>query len=280
MEVTNEEGSSLDLNLSAVKIILVNFIKDETGAAGFKKVVIGLSGGIDSAVAAHLAVQSLGKKNVHALMLPYKTSSPESLRDAKLIASKLGIRSTIVDITPMVDPYLQKHKVIDKVRMGNVMARTRMIVLFDYSQKGGALVLGTSNKTELLLGYGTIYGDLASAINPLGDLYKTQVWNLASYLHIPENIIAKKPSADLWKGQTDEEELGFEYRHVDQLLFAHVDERKSDGDIIRMGYSKKYLESVKNKIRINQYKRRTPIIAKISFRTVNIDFRYARDWGI
>jgi NAD+ synthase len=212
--------------------------------------------------------------------MPYKTSDPKSRADAETVAQMLGIRTELVDISRMVDPMLQQAMISDKIRAGNVMARQRMIVLYDFSSRDKALVIGTSNKSELLLGYGTIFGDTASAINPLGDLYKTQVWQLAEALGVPRSIIEKKPSADLWIGQTDEGELGFSYEQVDRLLYLMVDERRSDVELHKMGFDASFIERVKKMVMTSQFKRRPPLIAKISHRTVNVDFRYARDWGI
>jgi NAD+ synthase len=180
----------------------------------------------------------------------------------------------------MVDGYVGPTGGFDRLRAGNIMARQRMVVLYDLSARDRALVFGTSNKTESLLGYGTLYGDMASAINPLGDLYKTQVWELAEFLGIPRRLIDKKPSADLWAGQTDEGELGFTYREVDRLLYQMIDERRSDEELETAGFAKTFVDRVRSLIRKSQFKRRPPLIAKVSHRTVNVDFRYARDWGI
>ena len=279
---TNENNieNPLALNMQTVRSMLVQFLKDELNNAGFAKAVIGLSGGIDSAVSAYLAVEAIGAKNVLAVLMPYKTSSPESKADAEIIIKDLGIRSSIVDITPMVEPLFDSQKITDNLRKGNIMARERMIVLYDFSQKEHALVIGTSNKTESMLGYGTLFGDMACAINPLGDLYKTHIWDLAEELGIPKKIIQKKPTADLWQGQTDEGELGFSYREADRLLYFMVDERRTDEELAGLGFAKPFIANVRRKIQINQFKRRPPIIAKISHRTVNVDFRYVRDWGI
>ncbi|MGA1861357.1 NAD+ synthase [Deferribacter thermophilus] len=269
----------ISLNYDLVTKILTSFIKEEVEKIGIKNVVVGLSGGIDSALSATLATLALGKDRVYAYALPYKTSSKESLDDAKLVADFLGVNFEIIEITNFVDPYFKINPNISNLRKGNVMARMRMIVLFDKSAEVGGIVLGTSNKTELLLGYGTWYGDLACAINPIGDLYKTQVWELAEYLNIPKRVIEKKPTADLWEGQTDEEELGFTYRDVDRLLKAMIDDRKDKSELLRMGFTEEFIDNVKERIRRNQFKRQLPVIAKISNRTIDKDFRYSRDWG-
>ena len=203
----------VDLNIDPqfVSGILVDFLKREAGKFGFSKGVIGLSGGLDSTVSAYLAAKAFGPENVLGVLMPYRTSSPNSITDAEEVVKKTGIRSLKVDITPIVDAYLDTVPEADNLRRGNVMARCRMIVLFDQSQKEKALVIGTSNKSELMLGYGTWFGDMASSINPLGDLYKTQERQLAAHLGVPEKILKKAPSADLWAGQTVEGELGFTY---------------------------------------------------------------------
>ncbi len=280
METITKLTQGLELNTKIVRQLLVAFIKDEVQNAGFTKAVIGLSGGVDSAVVVALAVEALGPQNVIAVLMPYRTSSKASITDAHLLAKQLGIASETVDISPMVDAFLQQYPSTDNVRKGNLMARQRMVILYDISARESALVLGTSNKTELLLGYGTLHGDMASALNPIGDLYKTQIWQLARALDIPQPIIDKKPTADLWEGQTDEGELGFTYKTVDQLLYHLVDERHTDEELIDMGFEKDFILKVKGLIQRNQFKRRPPVIAKVSHRTLNIDFRYARDWGI
>ena len=276
----NEQTQSLALDPALVRQLLVGFLRDETRNAGFSHGILGLSGGVDSAVVAFLAAEALGRENVRAVIMPYRTSNPRSRSDAELVAKAAGIPTEVVEITPMVDAYLSATRDADQVRQGNVMARQRMVVLYDLSQRDRALVFGTSNKTEILLGYGTLFGDLACALNPLGDLYKTQVWQLAATLGVPEEVVRKKPSADLWEGQTDEDDLGMTYARADQLLYAMIDERKSDPELEAMGFEPAFISRVRTLVRINQFKRRPPLIAKVSHRTVNVDFRYPRDWGV
>lgn len=280
MESTSRHTVDLSLNTEVVRKLLVGFLHDEITQAGFTKGVLGLSGGVDSALALALAVEALGRENVVAVMMPYASSSPESRAHAELAASRLGIVPELVEITPMVDAFLNAAGPVERVRAGNVMARQRMIVLYDVSAREKALVIGTSNKTEILLGYGTLHGDLACAVNPLGDLYKTQVWQLAAAMGVPREIVEKEPSADLWAGQTDEGEFGFTYRDVDRLLYAIVDDRRTPEEIAAMGFDPAFVRRVTEMIRRFQFKRRPPVIAKVSHRTVNVDFRYARDWGI
>jgi NAD+ synthase len=256
--------------------ILVGFIKEETSRFNIKKCIIGLSGGIDSSLAAYLTQKAVGSSNLTGILLPYKTSSPDSIDDALLVAKKLNIKTIKIDVSPGVDAFIA-DKDMDKLRKGNVIARMRMIALYDFSQKVGGFVIGTGNKTELLLGYTTLYGDSACAINPLGDLYKTQVWQLSKLMNIPKKIISKKPSADLWIGQSDEGEMGFKYDVVDRLLYLMVDMRYSDEELVNSGFHPDFIDRVKKIIRKNQFKRLPPIIAKVSNRTINVDFRYNRD---
>jgi len=269
----------LDINPELTARILTGWIRSELQRAGFERGVVGLSGGIDSALSCYLAAQALGPDNVLALSLPYASSSPESLEHARLVVEKTGVQSLTYDITPMVQPYFDAHPDMDPVRRGNVMARARMTVLFDHSAASEGLVIGTGNKTEILLGYTTLYGDSASALNPLGDLYKTQVRQLARALDVPREIIEKPPSADLWIGQTDEGELGFTYADVDRLLYKLVDQRYSPQACVEAGFEPSFVEHVTGRIRRTQYKRVLPPIAKLSNRTVGYDFLYLRDWG-
>ncbi len=272
-------GGEIPTNVALLRKILTSFIRNEVEKVGVKRVVVGLSGGVDSSLSALLAAEALGPKNVLGIMMPYKTSSPESRAHAELIVKKAPIESLTVDISPQIDAYFTRFPDADARRRGNKMARERMTILYDHSARWQALVLGTSNKTELLLGYGTLYGDMASAINPLGDLYKTQVWALAEAVGVPEVVVKKEPSADLWQGQTDEGELGFSYRDVDRLLYLMVDERYSRAELIEAGFDERFVDQVNDRVMNSHFKRRLPVIAKVSQRTIDRDFRYARDWG-
>jgi NAD+ synthase len=266
-------------NTALLRKILVAFIRDEVRKVGIERVVLGLSGGVDSSLSAFLAAEALGAENVLAVRMPYRTSSQDSLGDAESVIKALGIHSLTVDITAQVDPYFERFPDADKRRRGNKMARERMTILYDQSARWQALVLGTSNKTELLLGYGTLHGDMASAVNPIGDLYKTQVWALAEAVGVPDSVVRKQPSADLFQGQTDEDDLGFRYRQVDELLYLMVDERYSTEELEAAGFETAFIRRVSDMVRNSQFKRRLPVIAKVSQRTIDRDFRYARDWG-
>jgi NAD+ synthase len=255
---------SLRLNYKKVHEDLVAFIRAEVTGAGFEKAVLGLSGGVDSSLCAYLATEALRSENVYGINMPYRDSSLDGIRHARKVADHLKIHFVSVEITPMIDSYFKAFPEADPIRRGNKMARERMSILYDHSARFNALVLGSSNKTEILLGYGTIYGDMACAINPLGDLYKTQVWDLAREVGVPKEITEKDPSADLWQGQTDEEELGFSYREVDQLLGLMVDKGLPRQELIRRGFGEEFIERVKTRIRSSAYKRRMPIIAHIS----------------
>jgi NAD+ synthase len=268
---------TIDTNLT--RKILTGFVKSEITRVGFTRAVIGLSGGIDSALSCALAAEALGPQNVLAVRMPYKSSSPDSLEDAEKTANCLGVRMDTIEITQMIEPVIQRDPKMSDLRKGNLMARARMIILYDQSEAFKGLVVGTSNKTEILLGYTTLWGDMASAINPIGDLYKTQLRQLAGAMNLPKSVIDKPPSADLWLGQTDEAELGFTYADVDRLLYLLVDKRCEPEDCLEAGFDKKFIDIVLNRIRRSQYKRMMPIIAKLSARTVGYDFLYLRDWG-
>lgn len=269
----------LSINTDLARNILTGFIKSEITRVGMSRAIINLSGGLDSALSCALAVEALGAENVMALRLPYRTSSPDSLAHAQLMIDQFNVKSETIDITEMVDPLIRRDPNITNIRKGNLMARARMIVLYDQSEVFKALPVGTSNKTEILLGYSTMYGDSASAINPIGDLYKTQVRQLSRAMNIPAPIIDKAPSADLWEDQTDEKELGFTYEEVDKLLYLLVDQRYSSQEAVEAGFDEAFVKTVTTRIRRNQFKRMQPPIAKVSNRTVGYDFLYLRDWG-
>ncbi len=267
----------LRIDLALVHRMLVSFLRDETAKAGMRRVVLGLSGGVDSAVVAALAAEAFGPGQVTALFTPYRRSAPSSREHAALVADAFGIRLEEVDITPQIDGYFAGLPDADRVRMGNKMARERKSIEYDRSWPD-ALVLGTSNKTELLLGYGTQFGDLASALNPIGDLYKTQVRELASHLGVPKIVVDKAPSADLWEGQTDEGELGFGYADADLVLYGLVDRRMRAEDLVASGFDAGLIALIRERVRRSHFKRVMPLIAKLSLRTVGHDFLYPRDW--
>lgn len=277
--VSASPANRLTINTDLARKILVSFIHDEIARTGLSRAVLGLSGGIDSALSCYLAAEALGPQNVLALRLPYQSSSSESLSHAQLVIDDLGVQTETVEITDMVDPLLATIPANESKRRGNVMARARMVVWYDRSAAFNGLVVGTSNKTEILLGYSTLWGDSASALNPLGDLYKTQIRQLARAIGVPQPIIDKAPSADLWEGQTDEGELGFTYERVDQLLYLLVDQRYRREELIAAGYEAPFVDRVLTTIRRNQFKRTPPLIAKLSNRTIGYDFLYLRDWG-
>ena len=255
--------NKLDLNLKEVHNELVEFLRENFKKAGFSKAVLGLSGGIDSALVAYLLRDALGKENVLAIMMPYKSSNPDSLNHAKLVVEDLKINAKTIEITNMIDAYFKNEKDASSLRMGNKMARERMSILFDYSSKENALVVGTSNKTAIYLGYSTQFGDSACALNPIGDLYKTNIWDLSRYLKIPNELIEKKPSADLWEGQTDEQEMGLTYKEADQVLYRMLEENKIVEEILAEGFNKDLVDNIVRRINRSEYKRRMPLIAKI-----------------
>jgi len=269
----------LTINTDLTRRILTGFIRSEITRMGFSRAVIGLSGGIDSAVSCFLAAEALGGENVLAVRMPYRTSSADSLEDAQKVIEAAGVQSLTVEITPMVEPLFQRFPDMDNMRRGNIMARQRMIILYDQSAAFNGLVVGTGNKTEILLGYTTLYGDSACALNPIGDLYKTQLRQLAEALGVPESIRRKAPSADLWAGQTDEGELGYTYAEVDRLLYLLVDQRYTPQECIEAGFEPPFVHRVVERMRRNQFKRILPPIAKLSNRTIGYDFLYLRDWG-
>ncbi len=269
----------LTINTDLARTILTGFIQTEVSRTGLSRAVIAISGGIDSALSCYLAAEALGPANVLAVRLPYRTSSADSLDDAQKVIDATGVQSLTFPISEMVDPLLARFPDMNNVRRGNIMARMRMICIYDQSAAFGGLVIGTGNKTEILLGYTTLYGDSACAINPIGDLYKTQVRQLAEAIGVPESIRQKAPTADLWLGQTDEGELGYTYAEVDRLLYLLVDERFRPAECVEAGFAEPFVTTVVERIRRNQFKRILPPVAKLSNRTVGYDFLYLRDWG-
>lgn len=264
---------------TAIEVITA-FIRSQAEQTGFRRLVVGLSGGVDSATVAFLAARAIGADNLLAVRIPYRSSSPDSETDAMRVVTALGCRTERVDITPMVEPMLAlisgDEEAALRVRRGNVMARERMIVLYDRSAAFDALVVGTSNKSEALLGYGTLHGDMASALAPIGDLYKSQLRAVAGGLGVPAEILAKPPSADLWPDQTDEAELGAGYDDLDRILFALVDRRWSVERCVAAGMDAKLVAWVAERVARNEFKRQTPPVAKVSLRTPGVDHLYPR----
>ncbi len=255
---------ALNINPELTTKMITSFIREKVLKAGFGRIVMGLSGGLDSTVVAHLAVKALGREGVVGIVLPYRTVRPETINDAEGVGRDLGIKYTTIDITPMVEAYLPSDVKELYLRKGNFMARMRMAVLYDQSVIYRALVLGTSNKTELLLGYGTIYGDLGVSLQPLGDLYKTQVYELAQYLGVKQNILKKVPTADLYPGQTDEGDLGATYAEMDKILFHLVELKESLTKLKQSGFNMELVQRLKKRILQNRFKSCLPPIAKLS----------------
>lgn len=268
----------LEINCSLVRRLLVQFIREHTEKQGFPKVVVGLSGGLDSTVAVYLAIEALGKDNCVGVFLPHQVSHPSSLKDAQEIATDLQISTRLVDISPMVEAFRSAFDTITGLQLGNIMARCRMIALYQISAEENALVLGTSNKSEILMGYGTLYGDLGYAFDPLGDLYKTQIRQLAEHLGVPEKILKKVPSADLWEGQSDEDELGVTYAEADRFFIRWVDGRYNRDELLAEGFSPEFTDRIMRQVISQQFKRTMPPIPKITSRTFGADFLYPRDW--
>jgi NAD+ synthase len=269
----------LEINTDLVRKILVLFLRDAVAKIGYEHAILNLSGGIDSALVAYLIAEAVGPQNVLALRLPYKSSSQDSRDDAQAVIDDLGLRSDTIDITPMVDPLLERFPDASNLRKGNIMARMRMIVLYDQSAAFRALPIGTSNKTETLLGYTTIFGDNAAGVQPIADLYKAQVRPLSIAVGVPARIVEKPPSADLWSGQTDEDELGFTYNMADQVLYLLVDERYTVDEAAAEGFDRRFVEQIWRQVKKNHYKRTMPNVAKLSARSIGTDFLYLRDWS-
>lgn len=261
---------------SQITDYLMIFLQDEVKKTGIEKVVVGLSGGLDSAVVAVLAQKAFGN-DLLCVKMPSHYSSQSSLDDADELCRDFGLKAITCSIEPMLRAYEEMNSDLNNLRKGNFSSRMRMATLFDISARENALVLGTSNKSELMLGYGTLYGDLASAINPIGDLYKSEVYELARYLGVSRSIIEKPPSADLWSGQSDEADLGYTYAELDSAMKLYVDERLSREEVLREGIDEKMLDMIIQRIFRNHFKRKMPVIAKLTSRTLNHDFNYPRD---
>lgn len=251
---------SVDLTIDADKtaVELVQFIAHRIERAGAPGAVLGLSGGLDSTVVAFLAVRALEPQQVWPFILPYRTSGPESRRDAELIARKLRLEPTVLDVSAQVDCYFESVGERTPLRVGNKVARERMSVLYDHAKARGGLVLGTGNRTEWLLGYTTLWGDMACDLAPLGALYKTQVRQLAAALGVPKQIVEKTPTADLWPGQTDEGEIGVSYQASDEILHLMVSRRLSQSKIVALGYEPAAVRRIRDLMRASAHKRRLP----------------------
>jgi NAD+ synthase len=281
-----ELPAELAIDTSIARRVMVGFIRNQLNQAGFAKALLGLSGGIDSALVAYLTVEAIGPENVLCLMMPYRTSSPESVGHARLVVGALGCHSEVVEISEMVDGYFGRDgepgaggegaRDASPLRRGNLMARERMCVLYDRSVVWSGLVVGTGNKTESLIGYTTLFGDSACAFNPIGDLYKSQVRQVAAAVGVPEAIIRKAPSADLWPGQTDEAEAGFSYPELDRLLFWMIDKRRTDEELLAMGFTDATIQRVKHLVATSEFKRQMPPVAKLGPRTTGVDYLYPR----
>ena len=276
MTALYELPAELAIDTSIARRVIAEFIRGQLRQAGFERAVLGLSGGIDSAVVAFLVAEAIGAERLLSVLMPYRTSSPTSRADAEAVVAKLGCASELVEISPMVDAYFANDPDDSSLRRGNFMARQRMAVLYDRSVTWSGLVVGTSNKTESLIGYTTLFGDSACAFNPIGDLYKSQVRQLAEALGVPEAIIRKAPSADLWPGQTDEAEADISYPVLDRLLFWRVDKRRSIDEVVALGFDLALVARVDRMIAGSEFKRQVPPIAKLGPRTAGVDYLYPR----
>jgi NAD+ synthase len=271
-----ELPTELAIDTDVARRIIGEFVRGQLRQAGFDRAVLGLSGGIDSALVAYLTAEAIGADRLLCVLMPYRTSSPASRADAEEVARRLGAPSELVDITPMVDAFFDVDPEASALRRGNFMARQRMAVLYDRSVTWGGLVVGTGNKTESLIGYTTVFGDNACAFNPIGDLYKSQVRQLAAAIGVPEAIIRKAPSADLWPGQTDEAEGGFDYPTLDRLLFWRIDKRRSIDELVELGFARDVVDRVDRMVAGAEFKRQVPPIAKLGPRTAGVDYLYPR----
>jgi NAD+ synthase len=291
---TGEDGKplfelpdELAIDTAVARRVIAGFIRGQLEQAGFGRCVLGLSGGIDSALVAYLVRDAIGAENLLCVLMPYRTSSPASRGDAESVVADLGCPSELVEITAMVDAYFGDGqgaagaggdgvRDASPVRRGNFMARMRMAVLYDRSVAFGGLVVGTGNKTESLIGYTTLFGDSACAFNPIGDLYKSQVRQLAAAVGVPRAVITKAPSADLWPDQTDEAEGSFSYPLLDRILYWGIDKRRSTDELVAMGFDRELVERVERLVATSEFKRQVPPIAKLGPRTAGVDYLYPR----
>lgn len=271
-----ELPAELAIDTDVARRVVKEFIRSQLRQAGFERAVLGLSGGIDSALVAYLVAEAIGPEHLLCVLMPFRTSSSASRDDAEEVVLRLGCQSELVEITPMVDGFYGPDSDASALRQGNFMARMRMSVLYDRSVTWGGLVVGTGNKTESLIGYTTIFGDSACAFNPVGDLYKSQVRQLAAAIGVPDEIIRKAPSADLWPGQTDEAEAEFSYPELDRLLFWRIDKRRSVDEVVAMGFSRTLVERIDRMVAGAEFKRQVPPIAKLGPRTAGVDYLYPR----
>ena len=259
--------------------LIVEFIRSHMRQTGFERAVLSLSGGIDSALVAYLVAEAIGAANLLCVLQPYRTSAPASRADAEEIVRRLGCESRVIDITPMVDGFfdaLHGDEEVSPVRRGNFAARVRMAVIYDQSVVWNGLVMGTSNKTEFLLGYTTLWGDSAAALLPIGDLYKTQVRQLSAQVGVPSEVLVKPPTADLWAGQTDEAEVGLSYAEIDRLLFWMVERRLARSQLLAKGFEAAKVDLVESLVVRSEFKRQMPPVAKLSPRTPSVDYLYPR----
>ncbi len=266
----------LAIDTDVARRVIGEFIRGQLRQAGFERAVLGLSGGIDSGLVAYLVSEAIGPEKLLCVLMPYRTSSPASRGDAEEIVRRLGTASEVVEITPMVDGFYGPDPDASTLRRGNFAARMRMAVLYDRSATWGGLVVGTGNKTESLIGYTTLFGDAACAFNPIGDLYKSQVRQLAAAIGVPEAVIRKAPSADLWPGQTDEDEAGFSYPELDRVLHWRIDKRRSVDEVVALGFDRALVERVDRMVATSEFKRQVPPIAKLGPRTAGVDYLYPR----